>query len=67
MDDCPEEIYAEILEVEGPQKQAEGFDKAYDMYFFTILWLVTTCHMKGEQCYENIQGVPKFVEILFCL
>ena len=59
MDDCPEEIYAEFLEVEGPQKQAEGFDKAYDMYFFTILWLGTTCHMKGEQCYENIQGVPK--------
>ena len=58
-DNCPEEIYAEFLEVEGPQKQAEGFYEIYDMYFFTILWLGTTCHMKGEQCYENIEIVPK--------
>ena len=58
-DDCPEEIYAEFLEVEGPGKQAEGFYETYDMYFFTILWLGTTCHMKGEQCYENIKPVPK--------
>ena len=56
---CPEEIYAEFIEVEGPQKQAEGFYETYDMYFFTILWLGTTCHMKGEQCYENIGLVPK--------
>ena len=56
---CPEEIYAEFIEVEGPQKQAEGFYETYDMYFFTILWLGTTCHMKGEQCYENIGAVPK--------
>jgi ribonuclease I len=59
IDNCPEEIYAEFIEVEGPQKQAEGFYKEYDMYFFTILWLGTTCHMKGEQCYENIKVVPK--------
>ena len=58
-DNCPEEFYAEFLEVEGPQKQAEGFYEVYDMYFFTILWLGTTCHMKGEQCYENIEVVPK--------
>ena len=59
IDNCPEEIYAEIIEVEGPQKQAEGFYEVYDMYFFTVLWLGTTCHMKGEQCYENIKNVPK--------
>ncbi len=58
-DNCPEEIYAEFMEVEGPQKQAEGLYETYDMYFFTILWLGTTCHMKGEQCYENIKVVPK--------
>ena len=59
INNCPEEFYVEILEVEGPQKQAEGFYEVYDMYFFTILWLGTTCHMKGEQCYENIANVPK--------
>ena len=58
-DNCPEEIYTEFIEVEGPQKQAEGFYETYDMYFFTILWLGTTCHMKGPQCYENIEVVPK--------
>ena len=57
---CPEFIYAEFMEKdEGPQKQAVGFYETYDMYFFTILWLGTTCHMKGEYCYENIQVVPK--------
>ena len=59
IDNCPEEFYAEFLEVEGPQKQAEGFYETYDMYFLTVLWLGTTCHMKGEQCYENIKVVPK--------
>ena len=59
-DNCPEEIYAEFLEVEGPQKQAaDGFYEEYDMYFFTILWLGTTCKMKGELCYEIIEPVPK--------
>ena len=59
-DNCTEEFYAEILEVEGPQKQAEGFYEVYDMYFFTILWLGTTCLMKGEQCYEDIINVPNY-------
>ena len=58
-DNCPEEIYAEFIEVEGPGKQAVGFYETYDMYFFTILWLGTTCHMKGEQCYDNIESIPK--------
>ena len=59
-DNCPEEIYAEFLELEGPQEQAaEGFYEEYDMYFFTILWLGTTCKMKGELCYENIEPVRK--------
>ena len=60
INNCPEIIYAEFMEEEeGPQKQAEGFYDTYDMYFFTILWLGTTCHMKGEYCYENIEIVPK--------
>ena len=57
--DCPAEFNVELLEVEGPQKQAIDFDKAYDMYFFTILWLGTTCHQKGPQCYDRIKNVPK--------
>ena len=59
LDNCPEEIYAEFIEAEGPQKQAIGFNETYDMYFFTILWLGTTCHMKGELCYEKIKNAPK--------
>ena len=55
---CPEKFYLEILDKEGPQKQADGFYEVYDMYFFTILWLGTTCQIKGEQCYENIVNVP---------
>ena len=59
-DNCPVFFNAEFLEAEeGPQKQAEGFYETYDMYFFTILWLGTTCHMKGKYCYENIKKVPK--------
>ena len=57
--DCPPSFYAEILEVEGPQKETKDYYKEYDMYFFTILWLGTTCHQKGWQCYERIQNVPK--------
>ena len=59
LDNCPEEIYAEFIEVEGPQEQAIGFNETYDMYFFTILWLGTTCLMKGELCFERIANVPK--------
>ena len=59
-DDCPEEFHAEFLEVEGPQKQEIDLDKKYNMYFFTVLWLGTTCHLKGWQCYERIKDiVPK--------
>ena len=58
-DNCTEDLYIEFIEVEGPQKQAIGFNETYDMYFFTILWLGTTCQMKGEQCYERISPVPK--------
>ena len=57
--DCPDIFYAEFLEVEGPQKESKDFYKEYDMYFFVILWLGTTCHQKGWQCYERIQNVPK--------
>ena len=56
---CPAYFYAEFLEVEGPQKETKDFYKEYDMYFFTILWLGTTCHQKGWQCYDRIQNVPK--------
>ena len=56
---CPEVFYAEFLDVEGPQKQAEDFDKIYDMYFFTILWLGTTCHQKGYYCYNRIEDETK--------
>ena len=58
-DNCPEIFYAEFLEVEGPQKQAIDFYKEYDMYFFTVLWLGTTCQQKGWQCYERIKNTPK--------
>ena len=58
-DNCPEEIYAEFIEVEGPQKQAIGFNESYDMYFYTILWLGTTCLTKGELCYDKIKNAPK--------
>jgi len=59
-DDCPDEFYAEFLENEGPQKQAAtGFNESYDIYFFTVLWLGTTCKIKGEQCFNNIKNVPK--------
>ena len=58
-DNCPMFFNVEFLEVEGPQKQADGLYEAYDMYFFTILWLGTTCHMKGKYCYDNIKNVPK--------
>ena len=58
--DCPEDFNAEFLEVEGPQKQEIDLDKKYNMYFFTILWLGTTCQQKGWQCYERIKDVvPK--------
>jgi len=57
--DCPLFFYAEFLEVEGPKKESKDFYKEYDMYFFTILWLGTTCHQKGWQCYDRIQNVPK--------
>ena len=57
--DCPPSFYAEILEIEGPQNETKDYYKEYDMYFFTILWLGTTCHQKGWQCYERIQNVPK--------
>ena len=56
---CTEVFYAEFLEVEGPQNETKDFYKEYDMYFFTILWLGTTCHQKGWQCYDRIQNVPK--------
>ena len=57
---CPGEIYAEFLENEGKKKQApDNFYKEYDMYFFTILWLGTTCHQKGPQCYERIPNATK--------
>ena len=57
---CPEEIYAEFLEDEGKKKQAPAnFYKEYDMYFFTILWLGTTCHQKGWQCYERLPNTVK--------
>ena len=60
IDDCPEEFSVEFLENEGPQKQAAiGFNESFDIYFFTILWLGTTCKIKGEQCYNNIKDVPK--------
>ena len=58
-DNCPGTFYAEFLEVEGPQKQDKDLYKDYDMYFFTILWLGTTCHQKGWQCYDRIKVVPK--------
>ena len=57
---CPRKFYAEFLEVEGKQPSAPAdFYKEYDMYFFTILWLGTTCHKKGEQCYIRIPEVAK--------
>ena len=59
LDNCPEEIYAEFIDAEGPQRQAIGFNETYDMYFFTITWLGTTCYMKGELCYEKIKSAPK--------
>ena len=58
-DDCPEEFYVEFMENEGPQQQAIGFNESYDIYFFTVLWLGTTCKVKGEQCFNNIKDVPK--------
>ena len=58
-DDCPEKFYVEFLENEGPQKQAIGFYENYDIYFFTVLWLGTTCKIKGEQCFNNIKDIPK--------
>ena len=61
VDDCPDHFYAEFLEFEGPQKPDINFYKIYDMYFYTILWLGTTCHMKGKQCYDRIKNVPKNV------
>ena len=61
INDCPDIFNIEFLEVEGPQKQDDNFYKLYDMYFYTILWLGTTCHMKGKQCYERIKHVPKNV------
>ena len=59
IDNCTGNFYAEFLEVEGAQKETPDFYKEYDMYFFTILWLGTTCHLKGWQCYERIENVPK--------
>ena len=57
---CPYDFYAEFLEDEGKQKQApENFYLEYDMYFFTILWLGTTCHIKGPQCYERMPQTVK--------
>ena len=58
-DDCPEEFYVEFMENEGPQQQAIGFNESYDIYFFTVLWLGTTCKVKGEQCFNNIKDAPK--------
>jgi ribonuclease I len=58
-DDCPDEFYVEFMENEGPQQQAIGFNESYDIYFFTVLWLGTTCKVKGEQCFNNIKDVPK--------
>ena len=58
-DNCPGELYVEFLEESEPKKQAIDFYKEYDMYFFTILWLGTTCHQKGWRCYDRITSVPK--------
>ena len=58
--DCPHDFLAEFLEDEGEQKPAQkDFYKEYDMYFFTILWLGTTCHLKGPQCYDRLLPTVK--------
>ena len=58
--DCPADFLAEFIEDEGKQNPAhDNFYKEYDMYFFTILWLGTTCHIKGPQCYERIPQTVK--------
>ena len=56
---CPEEFFAEFFEVEGPKKQHEGFMETYDIYIFSIIWLGTTCKIKGEQCLKKFKNVKK--------
>ena len=56
---CSGEFYVEFLENEGPKNQSIDFYKEYDMYFFTILWLGTTCHQKGWRCYDRIKDEAK--------
>ena len=59
IDNCPEEFNVEIVEDYSPKNQSIDFYKEYDMYFFTILWLGTTCHQKGWRTYERIKNETK--------
>lgn len=56
---CPEEFYAEFIEVEGEQKQDYGIAENFNIYMYSILWHSTTCKKKGYQCYDNLAKVPK--------
>ena len=59
VDNCPQRFYIEFSNEAKLQKQLMDFHKTYDFYFFTILWLGTTCHQKGSHCYDRIRNVPK--------
>ena len=56
---CPDTFYVELLKEETPQIKSKNLYKEYDMYFITISWFGTKCHLKGPQCYERIESVPK--------
>jgi len=57
-ENCTEDIYVEFIEYESRQEQDKDLYKYYDMYYFTILWLPTSCLGKVEECKKRIEQLP---------